>query len=155
MVATPKRWWDKPIEPAAALVHPARHPIQVCLVLGLLIAGVFQLVQPEPVRSAVLMSHEMYILTGFALTFGSVLLLLSALTAIRHPWLSMGLSLSGMLATAGVLAYYVDLSARLPHWQWLSMIGFWFIGSMFAGFLVRAVQLIALTVKIYFKTGVQ
>lgn len=151
MVVNPiTHWWNRPLN-EQGLIIPARHPVQLFLVLGLFIASVFRLSQPQPASSALLIPYQMYVASNIVMFIGSALLIMSAIFAKAHAWLSMGLSLAGMLALSGVLAYYTHITMNQAHFGWAGMTTFWFIGSMFLGFFVRAIQLVGLTIKIQAK----
>jgi hypothetical protein len=137
---------DKNIE-GAALGIPARHAIQVWLMIGLVLAAFFQLKTGQSAQSARIMSHGLYLTQSVAMGFGAGLCLLSAIIAKRHPWDSLGLSLAGMTVLSGVFAFYALLTLNNAPNPLVS-VSFWFISALFGGAFNRAVQLALLAARI-------
>jgi VIT1/CCC1 family predicted Fe2+/Mn2+ transporter len=141
-----KRLFDKPIA-GAALQIPARHPIQVWLMLGLAASAFFQLRTGQSPQSARVMSHTLYLTQAVAMGFGALLCLLSAVVAERKPWDAIGLSLAGMTTLSVVFAYYTVLTfVTVPNP--LVSVSFWFIFALFGGVCTRMAQLVWLAVRI-------
>lgn len=127
-----------------SLIIPSRHPVQVYLAVGFLLAAGFQINQgPTPQLLKLGVDTSLWYTQAAVMGIGSFLLLLSAVLAVKRPWESIGCSLAGVIMMSATMWYYVYLTWNFNpgHHPW-AMAGFWFFSALSIGFMHRAIQLI-------------
>ncbi|ABE67652.1 hypothetical protein Wildcat_47 [Mycobacterium phage Wildcat] len=138
----------QPIE-GAALIIPARHPLQMWLTGALVILGVMQTIYGPP-RSSVLNELLMstFLLHIAMPILGAVLCLLSSAVSNRKPFDAMILSCGGAFFLAAVFLFYAaTYFVYLPYWY--ASFAFWLSAGIGMGFFHRWCQLVVqfITVK--------
>jgi len=131
-----------PVETGSYLILPPRHELQIGIMCAFIISSFFQIFGGPAERSVLAQAPitTVVLLCIIGIT-GSVLCLLSAVVAGKHPWDAMGLSLAGFTLLTPALCFQIWFIANtIPDFSSAGL--FWINVCLAAGFVFRWFHLV-------------